>query len=935
MTRMSTMPTRMEPEPAKPSHARVTLSERLYRLCLRMYPRQFRDEYGDEMSFVFAARATSDRASGRVWLWLQVLRDLCVHAPREHWGMVTQDARHAWRTWRHAPAIPAIALTALALGMGANIAIFSVVHAVLLRPLPVRDPDRLLFVREVSAARAVDDSAVSLPNYLSWTERARGLDLAAFSGQTLTWSGVGVDRPERLDALATTASFLSVIGGSLASGRWFTPEESTPAASHVAVLSHRLWRTRFGEDPTVVGRTLTLNRLAYVVIGIASPTLSVPSEPDLWVPQVIDPAQLQAPARRANRYLSVVGRMKPEVTLDRARAEMTAIASALAGEFPEANTFGADKGRHRVKGEPLTTGSGEANTDWGVGLVSLSSALMPNEVRTALVVLFAAAAMVLLIACANVANVLLSRAAARRREMAIRAALGAATTRLARQLLTESLMLSIVGSAIGLLLATGVIRAARRALIDLVPRVDEVTLDVTVFAFALVLAVATGIAFGLAPLWHVGRARFRTGRGADGAGDSPGYGRGDGRGDDLFPALFHASGRNELTPARARLRALLVVAQVSLNTVLLIGAALLVQSLLRLQRVPLGVNPEAVVTAKLSLTRVRLPNGAAIGEFLSRLTDELRRAPGIRSAGVSSAIPLSPGAYTIMRIASDTDPFTTCEWRLVDAGYFGTFQIPLLRGRLFGPDDNVAGAPRVFVISQQTARALYGDADPIGRRLRLDNGSSGDVIGVVGDVRMRTLADPPERVVYFPPAQFGYFPLFNVVVRTDGTSDAAAIIRDRLKLLDPTMAPYEIERMQHWVDRKTALMRIRTTLVLSLGVVALLLGVIGVYGVMSYLVALRTREFGIRIALGARPRSLPFLVAREGLRLTIAGLAAGLVAALFLVDRLHVLLFQIDAHDPTTFAAVAIVVSAIALAASYVPARRAALADPLTVLRTE
>lgn len=917
--------------------ARATFSERLYRLCLRVYPREFRDEYGDEMSFLFAARAQSGRVSQAVWLWLQVLRDLCVHAPREHWGMVTQDARHAWRTWRRAPAIPAIALTALTFGMGANIAIFSVVHAVLLRPLPVRQPERLLVLREVSPSRAMDESAVSLPNYLSWAERARGLDLAAYSGQTLTWSGDGVDRPERLEALAPTASFLSVIGGSLQSGRWFTPEDADPAAPRVAVLSHRLWRTRFGEDPTVVGRQLTLNRVAYTVIGVASPTMSVPSEPDLWVPQVIDPAQAQAqaPARRGNRYLAVVGRLKPDVTRERAQAEMTSIARGLAQEFPN------------------------ANKDWTIGVVPLADSLMPTEIRTALVVLFAAAAMVLLIACANVANVLLSRAAARRKEIAIRTALGAGATRIARQLLTESLLLSVAGAALGLLLATGVIRLARRALIDLVPRVDLVTLNVTVFVFALVLALATGLAFGLAPLWHVRgshsgptRPRPRT----DDRGTRVRRARhvwgsrrhGDGRaGADVATRRvdpFHAapsvlgSGRDDRAFVRNRLRSVLVVAQVSLTTLLLIGGALLVQSLLRLQHVPIGVNADGVLTAKLSLTRARLPNGPAIGEFLSRLTDDVQRAPGIRSAGISSAIPLSPGAYTITRIAAEADPFTTCEWRLVDSGYFRTFQIPLLRGRLFGADDTKAGAPRVFVISQQAARALYGDADPVGRRLRLDNGSSGEVIGVVADVRMRDPGDPPERVVYFPPAQFGFFPLFNVVVRTDGAVDAAsaaAVIRDRLKTLDPAMAAYEIQQMQHWVDRKTALMRIRTTLVTSLGAVALLLGVIGIYGVMSYLVTLRTREFGIRIALGARPRALPLVVVRQGLHLTFAGLVIGVVTSLLLVDRLQTLLFEVNAHDPATFLGVATLVAAIAVIASYIPARRAAHADPLTVLRAE
>ena len=853
----------------------MKVSERLYRLCLRLYPREFRDEYGHEMSLLFRARAED----ARLRLWLQVLGDLFFHAPREHWHMAKQDVRYALRSWRRTPAIPAIALTALTFGMGANVAIFSVVHAVLLSPLPVTEPGDLMLVREMNSARGLDTSAVSLPNYLSWKERARSLDLAAFSSQTLTWTGP--EYPERLTAVAPTASFFSVLATPLQSGRWFTPDEERLGEHRVAVLSHRLWRTRFGEDPHVAGRQLVLNGVSYSVIGVASRGFSVPSEPDLWVPQVID----QTTARRGNRYLAVIGRLKPGVSRDQAQAEMTTIAAGLAQEFPD------------------------SNRDFGTSVVPFADSLVPPEIRTALVVLLAAATLVLLIACANVANVLLSRAAARRKEMAIRAALGAGAVRITRQLLTESVLLSLTGAMFGVLLSTAIVNAARGVLIDVVPRVEDVTLNVTVFGFALGLAIVTGVGFGLAPLWHVGR------------GGSLG--------------VLRASGRDDRAPARHRVRGLLVVGQVSLTTLLLVGAGLLVQSLARLQRVPVGVNADSVLTAKLSLTRARLPNGTAIDEFLSRLTTDLQSTPGITAAGISSAIPLSPGAYTITQVAAEADPFLTTEWRLVDGGYFRTFQIPLVRGRLFGSEDR-ADAPRVFVIGQQTARALYGDADPIGRRLRLENGNSGEVVGVVADVRMKNLGDPPERVVYFPPSQFGFFPLFNVVVRTEGPPDAAAaVLRDRLKDHDPNLAAYEVRSMQHWVDRNASLMRIRARLIASLGAVALLLGVIGIYGVMSSLVAQRTHEFGVRVALGARPWALPLVVVRQGLRYILAGIALGLFTANLVVDRMQTLLFEVDSRDPATFAGAALVVALVALAASYVPARRAATADPLLVLRAE
>jgi putative ABC transport system permease protein len=317
------------------------------------------------------------------------------------------------------------------------------------------------------------------------------------------------------------------------------------------------------------------------------------------------------------------------------------------------------------------------------------------------------------------------------------------------------------------------------------------------------------------------------------------------------------------------------------------------------------------------------------------VTSDLEGVPGVKAAGVSSAIPLSPGAQTITQAAADAGPFVTCEWRLVDSGYFGALGIALLRGRLFEAVDR-PGSPRVFVISQQTARALYGDDNPVGRRLRLENGSTGEVVGVVADVRMRQLGTPPERVLYFPPSQFGFFPLFNIVVQVDGRADVpAAVIRERLKAHDPNLAAFEIQNMRHWVDRSASLMQIRTQLVSVLGGIALLLGLIGIYGVISYVVAQRTREFGIRVALGAQPWALPLGVVAQGLRYTVPGVVLGLFAAALVGNRIQTLLFEVNARDPVTFAAIGATVALVAAIASFVPARRAAAVDPLMVLRAE
>ncbi len=548
-----------------------------------------------------------------------------------------------------------------------------------------------MVIRETNLAQGLDASAVSPPNYLSWTERASSLELTAFGGQSLTWTGG--EYPERLEALAPTVVFLAVVEAPLHLGRWFTADEGRAGQHRVAVLSHRVWRTRFGAESGVLGQSLVLNGFPYTVIGVASPDWIVPSAPDLWVPQVFDPAGM----RRGNRYLSVFGRLRPGVTRDRAQAELAAIAAGLAAEFPDSN-----------KG-------------YGVSVVPLAESMIPVETRTALLALAASAAIVLLIACANVGNVLLSKAVARRREMAIRAALGAGAARLTRQVLTESLLLSMTGAALAVLGSAAVIGAARQALAGVIPRIEDVTLNVPVLVFALSLAIATGLAFGCAPLWHLGRTRRLD--------------------------LLHAAGWGDRVPGWNPVRAGLVVGQVSLTTVLLVGAGLLIQSLVKLQTVPAGIDADSVLTAKLTLTRARLANGAAISQFLSRLTEDLRAARGVSAAGISSAIPLSPGAFTIMQAGADASALVTCEWRLVDAGYFRTLRIPVLRGRLFEPQDG-ADAPRVFVVSQQMAQALYPGEDPVGRPLRLQNGTVGEIIGVVADVRMRQLGEPPERVVW-------------------------------------------------------------------------------------------------------------------------------------------------------------------------------------------
>ncbi|MGH9630692.1 MAG: ADOP family duplicated permease [Bryobacteraceae bacterium] len=668
----------------------MRISERLYRILLRLYPSEFREEYGGEMSAYFREQARE----GRLLLWMQVLRDLLLHAPQEHLHMLSQDIRYAFRSWRRSPVFAAVAIGALTLGIGANTAIFSVVHAVLLRPLPFEDPGRLVRLYETSERRNINSFTASVPNYLSWKEQARSLDVAAFSDQALNWTGAG--EAERLEGAAITSSLPSVLGVTVWRGRWFVEEEERRGRHQTAVLSYDFWRTRLEEDPDVIGRKLIFNGAPYTVVGVAAEGFRFPLNPDLWVPKIIEPAQ----ENRGNRYVTVIGRLKPGFSADQAEAEMVSIARELGRTYPE------------------------SNEGWSVRIVCFSDWIVEPEIRTALVVLLAAVGMVLLIACANVANLLLARAAARRKEIAIRAALGAGAARLSRQLITESLLLSLSGGLLGLLGAGWIITAARRALADILPRADEISIDFTVFAFAVATSVLTGLLFGAAPLWQACRR-------------------------NLVDALRQA-GRSSQGAGHSRLRNGLVVAQAALATLLLVAAGLLIQSLARLQSVSPGFDPERVLTAQIATPRARYENGEALLNLYSRLVESLNSSPGVRNAGVSSGIPFGPSGYTSMPAAAvGSSPLRrgetlSCSWRLVDSGYFRAMSIPILRGRPFGPEDGPDAATGSTLISQEMARRLFGGENPVGRQLRLENGAVLAIIGVVGDVRSQNLS--PRRV---------------------------------------------------------------------------------------------------------------------------------------------------------------------------------------------
>lgn len=804
---------------------------------------------------------------------------------------LAQDLRYGTRLLRRNPGFTAVAVLTLALGIGGSTAIYSLVYAVMFRPLPFHQPDALVRIYETNPTRNSWTSHASIPNYVSWKEEVRSLELAAFQGGSPIWTGDG--EPERLGSVRATASFLPVLGTDLHLGRWFLEEEQRPGQHRVAVLSEQLWKRRFGQDPNVRGRKLLLDGESYTVVGVARAELAIPSwmpDADLWVPLIVDPN-----ANRGNRQYKVIGRIRPGFTLQQARADMRAIARQLERQFPASN-----------QGQ-------------GVRVVPLLHWIIPPEIRTALLVLLGAVGMVMLIACANVANLQLARAEARRKEMAIRAALGAGRARIMRQLLTESLLLSLAGGALGIALGGAIVDIARGALVEIVPRADKVSMDLNVLTFALAVSLVTGVLFGMAPLVQLGEMRS-------------------------LDAL-HQAGRTSQPAAGGRLQALLVVAQVSLASLLLVGAGLLIHSFVRLQQVSLGIDPDSVLTARLPLPHARYPGGREISAMLSRLTDALQSAPGVHAAGVSSAIPLAPYTHTTGSAtavapsnASLGKPIS-CGWRAADAGFFAALRIPVLRGRVFAREDGGDGRP-VFVLSREAARRLYGAEDPVGRQLELSGAAGeaivGEVIGLVGDVHMEDITGPPEPIVYLPVARGGRFGTYSLFVRTDSRPEAAAtLVRARLRDIDPDQPAYGFRSMRGWVEETWAPAQIRTWVLGLLASVALTVAMIGIYGVLAYLVTIRRHELAVRLALGAHPRNLLNLVLVQGLGLALVGLAAGLAGAMLLARVLDTLVFGVSSHDLATFLGVAVLLFFAALVACYAPAQRAARTDPIVALRSE
>ena len=864
--------------------------------------RELRAQGRDEEEACAAALADLDSGRGLAELLGRVER---TGAPAPPLGVgggglvadLGQDLRHGLRLLLRGPGFAAVAVLTLGLGIGANTAIFSVVHAVLLDALPYHDPDRLVTLWEDNRRDSIPRDDVSPANFMDWRERQDVFEAMAF-GNPWSFDDTSGGEPETVQSALVSQGFFDILGMRPLLGRTFAPEDHEAGRSRVVILTHGLWQRRFGADPAVIGRVLRLSDEPYVVVGVLPRELELrlfDRQRDMYAPQVWNEAMRRQ--RRAT-YLKVIARLRPGVTLAQAQAAMEAIAGNLAREMPQ------------------------TNAGVGAAVVPLREHLV-GRVRPALLVLLGAVGFVLLIACANVANLLLARGTHRARELAIRATLGAARGRLVRQILAESLLLALLGAAAGLALAQWTLRVIVAASPGHLPRAEQIGLDGTVLGFTAALAVLVSLVAGLFPALELAR------------GDGVSALREDGR-------------TATATPARRRVRSGLVVAEVALALVLMAGAGLLVRSFRALLRVDPGFAPDnAVVLQTFLWRRYQTPEQrlAYVGEAL----DRIQALPGVAAAGVTTALPLlesSTDFSVAVKVEGRPEPPSgeepTAFVAIATSGFFAALRIPLLRGRLFHELDTADSQP-VAVVSDAMAARLWPGEDPLGKRFAV--GSTGpsrsgapvtmEVIGVVGSTRHQGLADEPRSEFFRPHSQS---PSGSVafVVRTAGDPHRSTpVLKEAVWGRDRAQSFYTVATMDELIAGSLAQRRFTLVLLGSFGALAALLAAVGIYGVLSYNVTQRTHEIGIRLTLGARRGDVFRLVLGEGMRLAAAGVALGLAGALALTRLLRGLLFSLSPADPLTFLGVTLALGFVALAACSVPAFRAIRMDPMTAMRYE
>ncbi|MGI8995218.1 MAG: ABC transporter permease [Pyrinomonadaceae bacterium] len=805
---------------------------------------------------------------------------------------IWQDLRFAVRMLGKRPGFTVAAIIALALGIGANTAIFSVVNSVLLRPLGYKEPERLVTISH-SYPKLDLVAPVSAPGYVDYRNQTSVFEETAASSNANYNLTDGSD-PERVQGRIVTANFFPLLGIAPTLGRTFLAEEDKPGASRVVVLSYGLWQRRFGGDPQIVNRTIRLNNESYTVVGVMPAEFRFGRD-ELWTPIAFTPEQL-ANDRRGNEYLGAMARLKPGVTIEQAQTEIDFIARRIAEANPDA--YPADSG-------------------WGVKLKSLNEEIV-GDVRPALFVLLGAVGFLLLIACSNVANLMLARAAARGREIAIRTALGASRLRLVRQLLTESLLLAFVGGVAGLLLAVwGVELLVALEPAD-VPRAREIGIDARVLLFTIGLSLLTGILFGLLPALQASKPGL-TGTLKEG-------GRGSAVGGGIRSA-----------------RSLLVITQIAVALVLLVGAGLMVRSFSRLLDVNPGFRTENVLTMQVALPATKYREPQQRRAFFQELVERIKALPGTESVGAVSHLPLGGGvtSFTFGIEGRPAPPGVMnphTDGRVATPDYLPTMQIPLLRGRHFTERDN-ADARQVAIIDETLARVYFPGEDPVGKRVTFEGTDENpiwrEIVGVVGAIRHRGLDAELKAQLYYPHAQSTAAGLSVVVRAANDPASLTSAVRGAVRAVDKDQPVYGVRTMDEVLNNSVAQKRFSMFLLAIFASVALVLAAVGIYGVMAYTVSARTNEMGIRIALGARSIDILRLVVGQGMILALAGVGVGLVAALVVTRVMSSLLYGISATDPLTFAAIALLLTGVALLACYVPARRATKVDPMVALRYE
>ena len=807
-----------------------------------------------------------------------------------------QDLRYGFRTLMRKPGFTTVAIIALALGIGANTAIFSVINSVLLKPLPYKDSDRLVTINH-DYPKINLKASVSAIGYTHYRDNAKSFEsVAAISGGSFNLTGGG--DPERLNGSPVTHNFFSALGASAELGRVFLPEEDQPGKNKVVVLSHAFWQRRFGGDRSLVNKNITLNDESYTVVGVMPPSFQFGREfgqvVDLWTPIAFTPEQLSY-NRLTNEFLFVIARLKPGVTIQQAQAELDTIAANLRRQYlPWAAT----------------------RSEWGLTTESLRE-LVIGEIRSALWILMGIVGLVLLIACANVANLLLARAADRQKEMAIRTAVGAGRWRVIRQLLTESALLAVMGGAVGLLLAYLGVDTLVKVNQAQIPRAYQIALDWRVLAFTLGVSLLTGIIFGLVPALQISKT-------------------------DLHETLKEG-GRTGSSGARAWVRNTLVVLEMALALVVLVSAGLLMRSFWRLQQVNPGFAPQNVLAMSLGLPMTKYKEPAQRANFYRELLQQIRALPGVQAAGATSILPMggdnSSGSFQIEgRVVPQGQSSPHGDRWAATTDYFSTMKIPIIRGRFFDDRDTMESQP-VAIIDETMARKYWPDEDPVGKRITFQSRDGNpiwrEIVGIVGHVKHKGL-EGESRVQYYIPHSQVQNSEMNLVVRT--TTDPASLtgaVRGAISGLDKDLPVFRVKTMEQFVMDSMATRRFAMTLVGIFASVALALAGVGLYGVLSYSITQRSHEIGVRMALGARAADVLRLVVGQGMLLALAGVVLGSAAAFLLTRLMANLLFNVTPSDPLTFATIAFLLTLVALLACFVPALRATKVDPIEALRYE